>query len=274
MLKRIFTLKFFKGVFRLDKNYSSSKKLLSFTMENDNKIKLDDNCQSKNEQKLKQKSEKKSNKKLAKAIHVLKFHEGGENMKREIFSKTIQNKLWIYHFGNGDEDDQKSIKEYFTNKFGSNKIKIYIFPGISYGFLEFEDLSVLEKIPISGMIDKTYPFYDFSIDFASGHRKIFAFYSNISLNEVKENNTSTFPIASFHIDIPGLYIMDDFITEEEEKALIESIDLNEWTKLTNRKVQHYGYEFIYGANNVNKKNQIGDLPTLGVDMKTSKHKIN
>jgi alkylated DNA repair protein alkB family protein 8 len=271
MLKKIISRNFFK-VFKLEKFYTLTKKLLSFTMENDNKIQLNEDCQSKNEHKLKAKSEKKSNKKLAKAIHVLKFHEGGNNMKREIFSKTIENKLWIYHFGNGDEDDQKSIKKYFTNKFGNSKI--YIFPGISYGFLELEDISVLEKSPISGMIDKSYPFWDFSIEFASGIRKIFAFCSSLPLKEVQENNTSTFPIASYEVDIPGLYIINDFITEEEEKQLIESIDLNEWTKLTNRKVQHYGYEFIYGANNVNKSNKIGDLPYLGVDMRTSKHNIN
>ena len=32
--------------------------------------------------------------------------------------------------------------------------------------------------------------------------------------------------------------------------MIKDIDQNEWTKLLNRRVQHYGYEFKYGTNDV------------------------
>lgn len=248
-------------------------KLFSFSMQ---KMERDNICESntdtiptsKNEQKNKSKSDKKSNKKLAKAIHVLKYHEGGEEMKKEIFSKGPKNNLWIYHFGNGDEDDQISIKNYFLEKFG--ECKVYIFPGISYGFLELGNTVKLENFTNSGLIEKSYPFFDFEVNFLTGMRKIFAFFSNIPLQEVQENKNSTFPIASYKIDIPGLYIIDDFLSEEEEKTLIEYIDSFQWTKLTNRKVQHYGYEFIYGANNVNKNNKIGEIPYFGIDLNLSK----
>lgn len=60
--------------------------------------------------------------------------------------------------------------------------------------------------------------------------------------------------------IPGLYVYDNFITEEEEKALIEAFDKNQWIKLLNRRVQHYGFEFVYGANNVDKTRKLGDMP--------------
>lgn len=60
--------------------------------------------------------------------------------------------------------------------------------------------------------------------------------------------------------IPGLYVYDDFISEEEEKELVKQIDAHEWNKLLNRRVQHYGYEFIYGMNSVDKNKKMGDMP--------------
>lgn len=42
--------------------------------------------------------------------------------------------------------------------------------------------------------------------------------------------------------------------------MINNLDKNKWEKLTNRKVQHYGYEFIYGPNIINKENKIGGMP--------------
>lgn len=44
--------------------------------------------------------------------------------------------------------------------------------------------------------------------------------------------------------------------------MIESIDKNEWIKLLNRRVQHYGYEFVYGANNIDKNKYIGPFPSF------------
>lgn len=47
---------------------------------------------------------------------------------------------------------------------------------------------------------------------------------------------------------------------EEEKELIKCFDTRQWTKLLNRRVQHYGFEFIYGANNVDATKKLGDMP--------------
>ena len=75
------------------------------------------------------------------------------------------------------------------------------------------------------------------------------------------------------MNIPGLTIIDEFITEEEGKTMMENIDNNECTKLTHRRVQHYGYEFIYGANNVNKNNKIGELPEFGLKIHESNRNL-
>jgi len=60
--------------------------------------------------------------------------------------------------------------------------------------------------------------------------------------------------------IPGLFIFDDFVTEEEGQALVKSLDEGTWEKLLNRRVQHFGYEFKYGTNNVDPNQAIGSFP--------------
>ncbi|KFB50078.1 AGAP011900-PA-like protein [Anopheles sinensis] len=64
-------------------------------------------------------------------------------------------------------------------------------------------------------------------------------------------------------DMPsGLILEKDFIDGEMEKLLMEAIDCNnnhqehEGAELKHRKVKHFGYEFIYGANNVDKANPL------------------
>lgn len=61
---------------------------------------------------------------------------------------------------------------------------------------------------------------------------------------------------------------------EEEKALIEAFDKNQWIKLLNRRVQHYGFEFVYGANNVDKTRKLGDMPDFLSSIIESKHGFN
>lgn len=224
------------------------------------KINSDNNLSKKSEFKEKKKSDKKLSKKLTKAIKVILFHEGPQE---KIFSIEPTTNVWIYHFGNGDENDQNSIKEYFNKNFG--ECKVFMFPGISYGFLEFKEKSIAIKV----LNDDSQPSVKIKhagheIKFPNGERTVFTFYSNLPLAEVQQNKntTGTFPVASYKANVPGLYIIDDFLTEEEESQMINSIDSQQWNKLTNRRVQHYGYEFIYGANNVNKKKKIGDLPNF------------
>ena len=93
-----------------------------------------------------------------------------------------------------------------------------------------------------------------------GDRTIFTIFSKIPTQEVEQNKVCNFPNAEYNVKINGLYIFEDFISEEEEKDLINNLDKNKWEKLTNRKVQHYGYEFIYGPNIINKENKIGGMP--------------
>lgn len=61
-------------------------------------------------------------------------------------------------------------------------------------------------------------------------------------------------------DIKGLQYIPAFITEEEEQALIDSIDQNTWLSDLKRRVQHYGYKYDYKARAVSNDAYIGALP--------------
>lgn len=61
-------------------------------------------------------------------------------------------------------------------------------------------------------------------------------------------------------DIPGLTYIPDFITRDEENALITAIDEQRWLNDLKRRVQHYGYKYDYKARSVTKDSCLGPLP--------------
>ncbi len=65
-----------------------------------------------------------------------------------------------------------------------------------------------------------------------------------------EKSKLSFRNAVDDVDIDGIDVEDEFLSREEEQMILEELDKRKWVKLANRRVQHYGYEFIYGANNV------------------------
>lgn len=65
----------------------------------------------------------------------------------------------------------------------------------------------------------------------------------------------TLPEITPHISFdspPGLIILNDFVSEEEEQTLLNSISGNTNDNLKFRQVRHFGFEFRYDINNVDK----------------------
>lgn len=60
--------------------------------------------------------------------------------------------------------------------------------------------------------------------------------------------------------IEGLHLMEEVMSREEEAALLKWLDGGEWEKLNNRRVQHFGYRFKYGRNQIDKNEREGLLP--------------
>lgn len=61
-------------------------------------------------------------------------------------------------------------------------------------------------------------------------------------------------------DISGLQYLPDFITADEERALIEAIDQQPWLHDLKRRVKHYGYKYDYKARAVTADSYLGPLP--------------
>jgi len=61
-------------------------------------------------------------------------------------------------------------------------------------------------------------------------------------------------------DISGLTYVPDFISAEEERALIVQIDALPWLHDLKRRVQHYGYKYDYKARAVTADSYLGPLP--------------
>lgn len=135
--------------------------------------------------------------------------------------------------------------------------EITIIPGLSYGHLEFE--SPEEGARLMADMDAE----NVKILQQKGkERHIALFPTTLGLKDLKNKASLDFPISEPAITgrIPGLYIVDEFITKQEEESIVKALDERSWIKMLQRRVQHFGYEFVYGANNVDKSRKISDMP--------------
>jgi alkylated DNA repair dioxygenase AlkB len=60
--------------------------------------------------------------------------------------------------------------------------------------------------------------------------------------------------------VPGLRVVTDFITEDEEQQLVEEIDSMPWLMDLARRVQHHGWRYNYKSRRVDPTGQLGPLP--------------
>lgn len=63
--------------------------------------------------------------------------------------------------------------------------------------------------------------------------------------------------------IPGLYIIPEFLSKEEESVLLKKIKRNDWLDDLKRQVQHYGYKYDYKTTKVDKIKE--KLPEWSLD---------
>ena len=162
--------------------------------------------------------------------------------------------MFVTHFGNGDEDDQELVLSYVSEQVGQGSVtEITILPGMNYGHITLatpeQGSAVLKSLMEQNAT-------------LCGKRVLAFFFTNLRKQDLKKSTIVDFPDASIAKtgDIPGLHIFNDFVSEEESQELIRALDSNKWSKLLNRRVQHYGYEFKYGTNDVNADENMGQMP--------------
>ncbi|KAJ9707667.1 hypothetical protein PVL29_002624 [Vitis rotundifolia] len=76
------------------------------------------------------------------------------------------------------------------------------------------------------------------------------------------NDSVPVSLVDSELNIPGIYLLHDFVSAKEEEELLAAVDKMSWKSLSKRRVQHYGYEFCYETRNVNTKQYLGELPSF------------
>ncbi len=61
-------------------------------------------------------------------------------------------------------------------------------------------------------------------------------------------------------DIPGFKLIPEFLSEDEEGAIVAEIDRSPWNSELRRRVQHYGWRYDYKSKQVNSSMRIDRLP--------------
>lgn len=72
------------------------------------------------------------------------------------------------------------------------------------------------------------------------------------------NNVSN--VSNVLKEIPGLVIIENFITHAEELKLLEKVNAAPWNGNLKRRTQHYGFKYNYTDRNLDKNNYLGPLP--------------
>jgi alkylated DNA repair dioxygenase AlkB len=62
------------------------------------------------------------------------------------------------------------------------------------------------------------------------------------------------------IGIPGLTYLKNYLNVDYQKQLINIIDQQNWSKVLNRRVQHYGYKYDYKKGSLASSSYLGALP--------------
>ncbi|CAG9331566.1 unnamed protein product [Blepharisma stoltei] len=182
-------------------------------------------------------------KKKIKGIELIKRDE-----KIELWEERPNCGLFILHYSEGSEDDYHVLRSHLL-QYGPLS-SLIILSGINYGYACYESL---ESAAIAyETINNSYPILPFS----PKPHPFTVLYTPIQHNLQLGKDS----ICYENVPVPGLIIEKDFISAEYEQLLVEELDKLPWNPLANRRVQHFGFDFIYGANSINPETPSSGFP--------------
>lgn len=76
----------------------------------------------------------------------------------------------------------------------------------------------------------------------------------------KDGSNNASNVSNVLREIPGLVIIENFITHAEELKLLEKVNAAPWNGNLKRRTQHYGFKYNYTDRNLDKDNYLGPLP--------------
>jgi alkylated DNA repair dioxygenase AlkB len=74
------------------------------------------------------------------------------------------------------------------------------------------------------------------------------------------NKSTLFDNEMPDVTIAGLTYLPNYLSKQDENALIELIDSQIWLADLKRRVQHYGYKYDYRSRRIDTSMKIGQLP--------------
>lgn len=230
----------------------------------------------------------KINKKLGKGLATLCKVEKRD--LKELISNSPSNNFIFIHFGVGTETDFSTVKKFIGDIGIQEKdYMIDIYPGYAHGFIHFKQAkeaeALSEAIKSNNDIEATKIKDNFknikridemnenkqylskcvNLDFDGKYRYVFFFNTALNSEDMRCGSGQSNSLPSAITDpkdyeSKGLTLVKDFISEKEESDIIDEILKNPWENLSHRRVQHYGFKFLYGANSINTDEKQGELP--------------
>ncbi|KAH0810649.1 hypothetical protein GEV33_012138 [Tenebrio molitor] len=180
---------------------------------------------------------KKVDRKLRKHLHIINKETG------VVCSEIPTLNLGICNAGQINGLTEEIIVEHFS-EYGPLE-RIVLIPGKSCAFMRYKDIPSAVKA-----FDAT----NTQLKIAQDGKPIYLAYVETVPETSSEKIYDRLP--------PGLQIIENFITEEEEATLLSLCHFETSGGMKHRQVKHYGYEFRYDINNVDKNKPLPEkIPT-------------
>lgn len=179
----------------------------------------------------------------------LNFIKHFESQSDEIFQDSPSTSLFIIHNSDAEHADY-SILSTLLQSFGPINHLLMI-GGIKYGFVTYT------AIEPAIQAHTTMNQQDFIVQFPKKPHAIYLLYTPLSVRDLRLGGGSW---CIEDAPIPGLSLRSEYLVPEQEEVLISELDQLEWEPLTNRRIMHFGYNFIYGANNVHSEQLGPEIP--------------
>lgn len=186
-------------------------------------------------------------KKKLKGMEFIKRCEHLE--ENQLFSEMPTQNLFLLHYSEGSELDYMIIKNHLLD-YGELEA-LAVLSGMNYGYITYKTIESSEKA--YNTINSTFPV----LPFKPKPHPITVLYTSVAFSDLMLIKGC---ICYDLIPVPGLTMQRDFISRDYESLIINELDKLVWNPLTNRRVQHFGFDFIYGANSVNPSNPSTNFP--------------
>lgn len=182
---------------------------------------------------------------LKKLVSGKEDNDSGDEKKPEASSKT-------------DKDSPSDISDVISSKI--EKVEKGISSRIEKSIQSNESSKFPSKVSL-----KEYMNYSVSLNFGGKERNCFFFPTEMNQSDFICNSSQSNSLPSATRDYSkfeklGLFVVPEVVTETHQNEIIGLLTQREWENLSHRRVQHFGYRFIYGANSVNKSEEVTEIP--------------